>query len=136
MRNKLSALLGFRFSLSLYIIVLLLFAFSSKNHASTTPQIAEGSGEQFSVALKSDGTVWAWGHLPQFPQTYINPIQIDISNAIAIAVGGGGDGLGHCLMLKSDGTVWAWGRGVESRGSKVTRESHEGQTFIIQYPII
>ncbi|MGC9030112.1 MAG: RCC1 domain-containing protein [Desulfomonilaceae bacterium] len=72
------------------------------------------------LALKSDGTVWAWGYngagqLGDGTTTYrATPVQVSgLNDVIAIAAGGGiADGLtfpGHSLALKSDGTVWAWG---------------------------
>ena len=64
-----------------------------------------GSGSFYTVALKSDGTVWAWGK----DDTIINsttPVQIaGLSGVAAIAAGNY-----HTVALKSDGTVWAWGK--------------------------
>jgi len=70
----------------------------------TTPMIAAGVG--YSLALKSDGTVWAWGNYsPKYEHSSTLPVQVqDLSNILTIAVGGS-----HSLALKSDGTVWAWG---------------------------
>ena len=68
-------------------------------------------GYYFSLALKNDGTVWAWGN-NNYGQlgngTYTNsnkPIQvIGLLDVVAIS-----EGNAHCLALKKDGTVWAWG---------------------------
>jgi alpha-tubulin suppressor-like RCC1 family protein/subtilisin family serine protease/chitodextrinase len=72
-------------------------------------QISGGVGH--CLALKNDGTVWAWG-LNECGQlgdgTFVNrytPIQI-IGLSGIIAVSGMYE---HCLALKNDGTVWAWG---------------------------
>ena len=67
--------------------------------ATDTP-LAIAGGYNHSLALKSDGTVAAWGG-NGFGQTNI---PVGLSNVVAIA--GGGD---HSLALKSDGTVAAWG---------------------------
>jgi len=77
--------------------------------------VAIAAGYEYSLALKSDGTVWAWG-LNKYGQlgdgTTTNrgsPVQVTgLSGVVAIAAGGGYSG--HSLALKSDGTVWAWGR--------------------------
>lgn len=63
------------------------------------------------LALKTDGTVWAWGR-NDYGQlgdgTTIQrsiPIQVmGLSHVIAVAVG-----RQHSLALAQDGTVWAWG---------------------------
>ena len=53
-----------------------------------------------SLALKSDGTVVAWG-LNNKGQTKVPE---DLKSVVAIAAGSD-----HSLALKSDGTVVAWG---------------------------
>lgn len=68
------------------------------------------------LALKADGTVWAWGkngngELGNGTATTQEtaPIQTGgLSDAIAVSAGGY-----HSLALKSDGTVWAWGYGTD-----------------------
>ncbi|ROL62509.1 T9SS C-terminal target domain-containing protein [Bacteroidetes/Chlorobi group bacterium ChocPot_Mid] len=78
---------------------------------SLTSIIAIAAGMYHSLALKNDGTVWAWGYnnhgqLGNGTNTDSNvPVQVtSLTSIIAIA-----GGYGHSLALKSDGTVWAWG---------------------------
>ena len=69
------------------------------------------AGANHTLALKADGTVWAWGQnasrqLGDGTTTQRNsPVQVS-SLADAVAIAGGGS---HSLALKRDGTVWAWG---------------------------
>ena len=72
-------------------------------------QVVGGGG--FSLALKSDGTVWAWGNndCGQLGNgttvKSVVPVKVkNLSNIIAIAAG-----YDHCLALSRNGTVWAWG---------------------------
>ena len=73
--------------------------------------VAIAGGGDHSLALKSDGTVWAWGwngygQLGDGSTTNrLTPVPVSgLTGVVAIA---GGDY--HSLALKSDGTVWAWG---------------------------
>jgi uncharacterized protein (TIGR03437 family) len=64
-----------------------------------------------SLALESDGTVWAWGdnqygELGNGSNTNSNvPVQVTGLTGVTAIAGA----FYHSLALKSDGTVWAWG---------------------------
>ena len=76
--------------------------------------IALTSGHSWhSLALRLDGTVWAWGNNYDgqlgdgtTENNRNTPVQVSGLNDItAVAVGTNG----HSMALKSDGTVWTWG---------------------------
>ena len=70
-------------------------------------------GEYFTVAIKTNGTLWTWGRsyygqLGHGNTTNLSsPVQVgsltdwDIVNGFA----------GHCVALKTNGTLWVWGNG-------------------------
>ena len=69
------------------------------------------AGTYHSAAVKSDGTIWAWGY-NGFGQLGNNavvdqttPVQVPALTSVVATVAGHE----HTLALKSDGTVWAWG---------------------------
>ncbi|QUI20897.1 hypothetical protein HZI73_00600 [Vallitalea pronyensis] len=70
------------------------------------------SYELYSLALKNDGTVWAWGHNYSYVLGIIEPnskvpVQVsNLSDVKAIAAGS------ISAVLKNDGTVWTWGGGL------------------------
>jgi alpha-tubulin suppressor-like RCC1 family protein len=73
--------------------------------------IAVAAGYDHTVALKNDGTVWAWGsnsngQLGNGPGPDSNtPVQVGgLSGMTAIAAG-----YKFTVALKNDGTVWTWG---------------------------
>src|SRR6185436_9930746 len=71
-----------------------------------TGVVSISGGWRHSLALKSDGTVRAWG-LNDYGQLGDGTTTVAVSGltgVIAISAG-----YAHSLALKSDGTVWAWG---------------------------
>jgi alpha-tubulin suppressor-like RCC1 family protein len=77
--------------------------------------IAVAAGHDHSLALRADGTVWAWGGNwigqlgePSAGGWTLNPVRVTaLSNVVAIAAG-----WYHSLALTEDGTLWAWGANV------------------------
>ena len=71
------------------------------------------AGAEFSLALASNGTVWAWGdntfdELGNGTNTNSNiPVQVSLPNGVTITNIAGG--VSYSLALASNGTVWAWG---------------------------
>jgi alpha-tubulin suppressor-like RCC1 family protein len=63
-----------------------------------------GAGTWVSYALRSDGTVWAWG-ADTAVSGALTPAQVPgLTGVTQISVGAG-----LVLALRSDGTVWSWG---------------------------
>ena len=76
-----------------------------------------GGGENWSFALKSDGTLYAWGNNSQ------GQLGVGVAGDQSFSVQVGSDtwemvargGLYHSLGIKSDGTLWGWGDGANGR---------------------
>lgn len=69
-------------------------------------------GQSYTVATRTDGTLWTWGvnNNGQLGDSTI------INKSSPITVSGGGTnwstiaaGLGHVAAMKTDGTLWSWG---------------------------
>lgn len=67
--------------------------------------VSIASGEHHSLALKSDGTVLAWGvYKVPIPITAADKVPPNLTDVIAVAGGNA-----HSMALKADGTVAVWG---------------------------
>lgn len=82
-----------------------------------TDVVAIAGGGYTAYALKSDGTVWAWGNgrIGQLGdganQDRSTPVQVTgLTDVVQVAAG-------HdtAYALRSDGTVWAWGNGQQGQ---------------------
>ena len=109
-----------------------------------TDIIAISAGSEHSLALKSNGTVYAWGESDKgqlgdgnddFWDTTLSytPVQVKgvdgngfLTDIIAISTSGVRNGCNHSLALKSDGTVYAW-------GSNLSAQIGAGEDDVIYY---
>ncbi|MDF1884195.1 Ig-like domain-containing protein [Sulfurimonas sp. SAG-AH-194-C21] len=70
------------------------------------------AGYNHTMAIKSDGTLWAWGrnNFGQLGDTTLvdksNPTQVSTGTTWSSVSGGAY----HTAAIKSDGTLWTWGR--------------------------
>lgn len=92
------------------------------NSSHCTPELVQGlsgvvsiaAGENYTLALKQDGTVWTWGkndngQLGDGTTADKNiPVQVQGQNGITFVSAGNV----HTAAIKQDGTVWAWGHNV------------------------
>ena len=91
-----------------------------------TGMIAVSGGLFHSLAVKSDGTVWAWG-LNDSGQlgngsTVDSPVALQVSVLTSVVAVVAAD---ECsLAVKSDGTVWAWGNNYFGELGNSGTDSH------------
>jgi alpha-tubulin suppressor-like RCC1 family protein len=71
---------------------------------------------QSSYAVKTDGTLWAWGYNnggelgTNNTTSYSSPVQVGALNTWSILSTTGGIGTTrHVAAIKTDGTLWMWG---------------------------
>jgi alpha-tubulin suppressor-like RCC1 family protein len=113
----------------LCFLLLSVMCIPSLSLGQTTKLIAVAGGERHSVALKEDGTVWAWGANGSgqvgngdVGEDKLNPVQVIeltgyLTDITAIAAGTSywlNQG-GHSLALRNDGTVRTWGYGLDGQ---------------------
>jgi len=91
---------------------------SSKEREDAAAKLNKSTTTGFSLALKTDGTIWAcgdngYGELG-IGETVGNskvPVQVkSLANVRSLAAGGN-----YCLALTKDGTVWGWGDNDEGQ---------------------
>jgi alpha-tubulin suppressor-like RCC1 family protein len=96
--------------------------------ANLSDVVGIAGGGWHNVALKSDGTIWAWGMndvrqvARASPYSVSSPVKVAGISATVVAVGAG---YWHGLALKTDGTVWQWG--YDGVGQLVTGFPTAGQ---------
>jgi len=92
----------------------------------------EAQGEA-NLALRSDGSIWAWGDSPglgnpSVPAGHYSPFAIPVvglAGQASVAAGG------TCFSVGGDGTVWAWGN---NNGGECAFGTAYRQTVAIQLP--
>jgi len=83
------------------------------------------AGGHYSLAIKNDGSLWAWGRnddgqLGNGTQTNeSSPVQIGGETAWSSVVAGGY----HSLAIKNDGSLWAWGLNDDGQLGDGTNEN-------------
>ncbi len=95
-------------------IIIVLFSVNVFSQTGTTCWREFSAGENFSLGIKTDGTLWAWGlnsnrlglGLGNLANQNL-PIQVGTANDWATVSAGNV----HSLAIKTNGTLWSWGNG-------------------------
>lgn len=96
------------------LVITLLFASNVFSQPGTTCWRMVSAGENFSLGIKTDGTLWAWGQnsnrlglgLGNLANQNL-PTQVGTANDWATVSAGNV----HSLAVKTNGTLWSWGNG-------------------------
>ena len=72
---------------------------------------AVSCGNYHTVAIKTDGTLWAWGFNGSGQLGFTDPANINTPTQVGTSTWASvsGDGA-HTLAIRTDGTLWVWGR--------------------------
>jgi alpha-tubulin suppressor-like RCC1 family protein len=100
--------------------------------------VSIGAGDAHGLAIKSDGTLWAWGLNDSGqlgdgnpPYSKNSPVQVtglpSTTVAKVVAVSGG---LGHTLALLDNGTIWSWGSNSHGQLGRTGTTSTAGQVTL------
>ncbi|RXR21807.1 RCC1 domain-containing protein [Flavobacterium stagni] len=96
-----------------FIVLLVILPFLLGAQTGTGCWRMVSSGNNFTLAIKNDGTLWGWGlngnrlGLGYFSATENLPIQVGNANDWLVV----SSGENHALALKTNGTLWSWGNG-------------------------
>ncbi len=71
-------------------------------------------GFDFSVAAKTDGTVWSWGDNGTNELGYLARTPLPVAEQAGPIVAASA-GNGHAAVIKSDGTLWLWGNNANGQ---------------------
>ncbi|MGC9196832.1 MAG: RCC1 domain-containing protein [Syntrophobacteraceae bacterium] len=124
-RGKVVKSTGVGFALCVLFVVAWLGMFQL-DWAEAATQAKVSAGEQHTVLIKSDGTLWAWGgntygQLGDGTTTnHSSPEQIGMSNGWASVAASGF----HTAALGSDGTLWTWGDNTYGQLGDGTTTNH------------
>ena len=96
------------------VFVLALIPFTPAALAKTDTFSAVSAGDTFSMAIKTDGSLWTWGYNTRGqlgngktdPAKMANPVPRRIMYDVT-AVSAGYE---YALAIKTDGSLWAWGK--------------------------
>jgi len=103
-------------------------------------QVANNPDQDFTCALKTDGTVWCWGNNGEgelgtgsgLPSSSATPLPTGINNAVTVSTGGATDDSDdHACVLLSTGGVECWGGNFDGAIGNGTT----GATVPTPYPI-
>ena len=125
---------------ALFLTILLFLALPAQ--AAVTPMVV--AGHSHSLALMSDGTVWAWGlnatgQLGDGTTTdRFTPVQVRGENGVSYLTGvtAISAGWNHSLALRDDGTVWAWGNNSQGQIGDGTTTNRSTPVLVIGLPVI
>jgi hypothetical protein len=90
------------------------------------------AGSYHTMAIKTDGTLWAWG--ANWAGQLGNGTLVDTDTPVQIGYGNDwasvAAGYYHTVAIKTDGSLWAWGSNEEGQLGDGTNESKDGPTQI------
>jgi len=79
----------------------------------------------YTVAIKTNGSLWAWGKLED-TTTNVNPTQIGTDTNWAFV----SNGYSHSVAIKTDGSLWVWGGNYEGQLGLVDNDYREEPTQV------
>jgi alpha-tubulin suppressor-like RCC1 family protein len=96
------------------LVITLFFASNVFSQAGSVCWREISAGQNFTLAIKSDGTLWGWG-----ANGNLLGLNGNIANqSLPVQIGAANDwmtvsaGANHSLAVKTNGTLWAWGSGI------------------------